>query len=158
MTDANCIFCRIASGEIPCAKVYEDEYVLAFLDLAPVHPGHTLVIPKTHDKDMLEVPAELGTAVFAAIQKVAAAVLEATGAQGFNVMQNNRLAAGQTVFHIHWHIIPRFEGDGLDMWAQGKTLTERPCSRWPQRWRRAFNQTVFRGTAGGYYEQGAHQS
>jgi histidine triad (HIT) family protein len=120
MTDANCIFCRIASGEIPCAKVYEDEHVLAFLDLAPVHPGHTLVIPKTHHKDMLEVPAELGTAVFAALRKVAAAVLEATGAQGFNVMQNNRLAAGQTVFHIHWHIIPRFEGDGLEMWAQGK--------------------------------------
>ena len=116
---SNCIFCRIASGEIPCAKVYEDEYVLAFLDLAPVHPGHTLVIPKMHYKDMLEVPAELGTAVFAAIQKVAAAVLEATGAQGFNVMQNNRLAAGQTVFHIHWHIIPRFEDDGLKMWEQG---------------------------------------
>ena len=119
MTDANCIFCRIASGEIPCAKVYEDEHVLAFLDLAPVHPGHTLVIPKTHHKDMLEVPAELGTAVFAALRKVAAAVLEATGAQGFNVMQNNRLAAGQTVFHIHWHIIPRFDDDGLNMWEQG---------------------------------------
>jgi histidine triad (HIT) family protein len=120
MTDANCIFCRIATGDIPCAKIYEDDNVLAFLDLAPVHPGHTLVIPKDHYKDMLEVPAELGTAVFAALQKVAGAVMKATGAQGFNVMQNNGLAAGQTMFHIHWHIIPRFDDDGLEMWAQGK--------------------------------------
>ena len=119
MTDANCIFCRIAKGEIPCAKIYEDDNVLAFLDLAPVHYGHTLVIPKSHHKDMLEVPSELGSAVFAALQKVAAAVMKATGAQGFNVMQNNGLAAGQTVFHIHWHIIPRFEDDGLNMWEQG---------------------------------------
>ena len=119
MTDANCIFCRIAKGEIPCAKIYEDDNVLAFLDLAPVHHGHTLVIPKSHYKDMLEVPNELGTHVFAALQKVAAAVMKATGAMGFNVMQNNGLAAGQTVFHIHWHIIPRFENDGLMMWEQG---------------------------------------
>ena len=119
MTDANCIFCRIANGEIPCAKIYEDDNVLAFLDLAPVHHGHTLVIPKSHYKDMLEVPSELGTHVFAALQKVAAAVMKATGAMGFNVMQNNGLAAGQTVFHIHWHIIPRFEDDGLNMWEQG---------------------------------------
>jgi len=120
MTDANCIFCRIATGDIPSAKIYEDENVLAFLDLAPVHPGHTLVIPKNHYKDMLEVPAELGPAVFAALQKVAGAVVKATGAQGFNIMQNNGLAAGQTMFHIHWHIIPRFDDDGLSMWAQGK--------------------------------------
>ena len=119
MTDANCIFCRIAKGEIPCAKIYEDDNVLAFLDLSPVHHGHTLVIPKNHYKDMLEVPAELGTAVFAALQKVAGAVMKATGAQGFNVMQNNGLAGGQTVFHIHWHIIPRFDNDGLEMWKQG---------------------------------------
>ena len=119
MTDANCIFCRIANGEIPCAKIYEDDNVLAFLDLAPVHHGHTLVIPTSHYKDMLEVPNELGTYVFAALQKVAAAVMKATGAMGFNVMQNNGLAAGQTVFHIHWHIIPRFEDDGLMMWEQG---------------------------------------
>ena len=119
MTDANCIFCRIAKGEIPCAKVYEDENVLAFLDLAPVHPGHTLVIPKEHYRDMLEFPAGMGSAIFAAVQKVAAAVVKATGAQGFNIMQNNGIAAGQTMFHIHWHIIPRFDNDGLEMWKQG---------------------------------------
>ena len=119
MSEEKCIFCLIASGDIPSAKVYEDDTVLAFLDLSPVHPGHTLVIPKKHYKDMLEVPSELGTAVFAALKKVGAAVVKATGATGFNVMQNNGLSAGQTMFHIHWHIIPRFDGDGLGVWEQG---------------------------------------
>ena len=119
MSEEKCIFCLIASGDIPSAKVYEDDTVLAFLDLSPVHPGHTLVIPKKHYKDMLEVPSELGTAVFAALKKVGAAVVKATGATGFNVMQNNGLSAGQTMFHIHWHIIPRFDGDGLGAWEQG---------------------------------------
>lgn len=120
MSEEKCIFCLIAKGEIPCAKVYEDDSVLAFLDLSPVHPGHTLVIPKEHYKDMLHVPCELGTAVFSALKKVGAAVMGATGASGFNVMQNNGLSAGQTMFHIHWHIIPRFDGDGLGAWEQGK--------------------------------------
>ena len=119
MPEENCIFCRIANGEIPSAKVYEDESVVAFLDLSPVHAGHTLVVPKTHVKDALEFPAGLAPAVASAIQKVAKALVAATGAQGFNVMQNNGVAAGQTIFHIHWHIIPRFDGDGLEMWRQG---------------------------------------
>lgn len=119
MSEEKCIFCLIARGDIPCAKVYEDESVLAFLDLSPVHPGHTLVIPKAHYKDMLEVPCELAPAVFSALKKVGAAVMKATGATGFNVMQNNGLSAGQTMFHIHWHIIPRFDGDGLGAWEQG---------------------------------------
>ena len=120
MSEEKCIFCLIAKGEIPCAKVYEDDSVLAFLDLSPVHPGHTRVIPKEHYKYMLHVPCELGTAVFSALKKVGAAVMSATGASGFNVMQNNGLSAGQTMFHIHWHIIPRFDGDGLGVWEQGK--------------------------------------
>ena len=120
MTEEKCIFCRIANGDIPCAKVYEDDTVLAFLDLSPVHPGHTLIIPKKHYKDMLEVSCEIAPAVFQALQKVGGAVMKATGATGFNVMQNNGLSAGQTMFHIHWHIIPRFDGDGLGAWEQGK--------------------------------------
>lgn len=120
MSEETCIFCLIAKGEIPCAKVYEDDSILAFLDLSPVHPGHTLVIPKEHYKDMLHVPCELGSAVFSALKKVGSAVMRATGASGFNVMQNNGSAAGQAVFHIHWHIIPRFDGDNLGMWEQGK--------------------------------------
>ena len=119
MTEEKCIFCRIANGDIPCAKVYEDDTVLAFLDLSPVHPGHTLIIPKKHYKDMLEVSCEIAPAVFRALQKVGGAVMKATGATGFNIMQNNGLSAGQTMFHIHWHIIPRFDGDGLGAWKQG---------------------------------------
>ena len=120
MSEEKCIFCLIAKGEIPCAKVYEDDSVLAFLDLSPVHPGHTLVIPKAHYRDMLEAPVSLAPAVFSALRKVGAAVMKATGATGFNIMQNNGLSAGQTMFHIHWHIIPRVEGDGLGAWEQGK--------------------------------------
>ncbi len=119
MPEDSCIFCRIAHGEIPCAKVYEDESALAFLDLAPVCPGHALIIPKTHYANMLEFPSELAPGVFSALQKVSAAVMEATGAAGINIMQNNGLAAGQTIFHVHWHVIPRFENDGLSMWPQG---------------------------------------
>lgn len=120
MSEETCIFCLIAKGKIPCAKVYEDDRILAFLDLSPVHPGHTLVIPKEHYKDMLHVPCELGPAIFSALKKVGSAVMSATGASGFNIMQNNGSSAGQAVFHIHWHIIPRFDGDNLSMWEQGK--------------------------------------
>ncbi len=119
MQAEDCVFCRIADGRIPAAKVYEDEDVAAFLDLSPVHPGHTLVIPKKHYKDVLEFPSELAPAVFSAIKKIAGALISATGASGINVLQNNGPAAGQSVFHIHWHVIPRFEKDGLELWPQG---------------------------------------
>ena len=143
MSEEKCIFCLIAKGEIPCAKVYEDDCVLAFLDLSPVHPGHTLVIPKTHYKDMLEVSCDIAPAVFAALKKVGAAVMKATGASGFNVMQNNGLSAGQTMFHIHWHIIPRFDGDGLGVWEQGNILTPQPCRPWLTRWPRAWKSNPY---------------
>ena len=119
MSEEKCIFCLIANGDIPCAKVYEDDVVLAFLDLSPVHPGHTLVIPKKHYKDMLEVSCDIAPAVFSALKKLGAAVMTATGATRLNVMQKNGLTAGKTMFHIHWHIIPRFDGDGLGVWEQG---------------------------------------
>ena len=119
MTDNDCIFCRIVRGEIPCAKIYEDEAVLAVLDLGPVRPGHTLVVPKAHCAHLLETPDDLAPALFAALKKVGRAVMAATGATGFNVLQNNFPAAGQAVFHIHWHVIPRTEDDGLTLWPQG---------------------------------------
>ncbi len=123
MSEQSCIFCRIAEGDIPCSKIYEDDIVLAFLDIAPVHPGHALLIPKIHFANLLEFPSELAPAIISALKKVGAAVMDATGASAFNVMQNNGFAAGQTVFHIHWHIIPRFDGDGLVMWPQGNYVT-----------------------------------
>ncbi|MBQ4125469.1 MAG: HIT family protein [Desulfovibrio sp.] len=117
---ADCIFCMIAEGKIPSSKIYESDTVYAFLDLNPVHKGHTLIIPKKHAKDLLRLPPELGRDVVDAMQKVGRAVMEATGADGFNVVQNNGRAAGQEVEHVHWHVIPRFDGDGLAFWPQTK--------------------------------------
>lgn len=114
----DCIFCKIAAGEIPCAKVYESETCLAFLDIAPVNEGHVLVLPKAHHPTMLDVPSELGGDLFEAMTAVGKALMQVTGADGFNVMQNNHEAAGQLVHHLHFHMIPRFEDDGLKLWPQ----------------------------------------
>jgi histidine triad (HIT) family protein len=92
---------------------------VAFLDLGPVRPGHTLVVPKAHYANLLETPSSLAPSLLKVCKAVGAALMRATGATGFNVLQNNFPSAGQTVFHTHWHIIPRVEGDGLIHWAQG---------------------------------------
>ncbi len=104
----DCIFCAIAAGEIPCFKVYEDELVLAYLDINPATRGHTLVIPKEHSAGMLDTPPERLQEIVVRVQKVAAHLKSVLGCDGFNVVQNNGLAAGQTVFHLHFHIIPRY--------------------------------------------------
>ena len=119
MTDQNCIFCKIVAGEIPCAKVYETGNVLAFLDIAPVNRGHALVIPKEHHPQLWDLPGGLGDDLLKALQRVGKAVMAATGAAGVNVMMNNHEAAGQIVMHAHFHLIPRFEDDGLRLWPQG---------------------------------------
>ncbi len=116
----DCIFCKIAKGEIPCSKVYENDKVLAFLDIAPVNKGHVLVIPKEHYKDLLAMPDNVLAEVAKVGKKVAKAVMKVTGAAGFNLGQNNGKTAGQVVMHFHLHIIPRFEDDGLTLWPQGK--------------------------------------
>ena len=113
MAESECIFCRIVNGDIPCAKVYEDDAIIAFLDLGPMTRGHTLVVPKKHCANLLEFSAEDAPELISALQKVGSAVMRATGAKGFHVLQNNFPAAGQTVFHLHWHVIPRSEGDGI---------------------------------------------
>lgn len=113
-----CIFCKIVAGEIPCAKIYESETCIAFLDIAPVNKGHALVLPKAHHPQIWDVPASLGQGLTQALAEVGAAVKEATGADGLNIMQNNLEAAGQLVPHVHFHLIPRFEDDGLKLWAQ----------------------------------------
>jgi histidine triad (HIT) family protein len=116
----DCIFCKIAKGEIPCAKLYENEHVLAFLDLAPVNKGHALVIPKKHHQDLLDMPEKLFEEVGKAAKKIAEAMILATGAEGFNIGQNNGKASGQIVMHFHLHVIPRFETDGLKPWPHKK--------------------------------------
>lgn len=116
MPDADCIFCKIVKGDIPCAKVYESEDLLAFLDIAPVVPGHVLVIPKAHHVNLFDLPEALGSRLFAALAPIGTAVMAATGATGLNVQVNNNAAAGQMVFHAHVHLIPRRDGDGLQLW------------------------------------------
>lgn len=113
-----CIFCGIVQGRIPCAQVYETDTVLAFLDIAPVHPGHVLVIPKAHHPTIADLPTALGTDLFLAMQRVSGAILRAVNAAGLNVMMNNHRAAGQLVDHAHFHLIPRHENDGLQLWPQ----------------------------------------
>ncbi|MBG0791023.1 MAG: HIT family protein [Desulfovibrionaceae bacterium] len=118
--DSECIFCKIIAGDIPCAKVYESESCLAFLDIAPVNAGHALVLPKGHYPTLMDIPAELGSDLLRALSSVGRAVMEATGADGLNLMQNNYEAAGQLVHHAHYHLIPRFSDDGLRLWPQSR--------------------------------------
>ena len=110
----NCVFCAIAAGEIPCFKVYEDDLVLAYLDINPFAEGHTLVIPKAHTTGLLDTPEETLAALLARVKKVAAHLKTALGCDGFHILQNNGAAAGQTVGHIHFHIVPRREGDPIE--------------------------------------------
>ena len=112
MKDANCIFCKIANGEIPSRTVFEDEQFRVFLDLGPATKGHALVVPKDHYKDLFAVPADVLSAAILTAQKVGAQLKEKLHADGMNLVQNNGAAAGQTVMHYHLHVIPRTEGDG----------------------------------------------
>lgn len=109
---SDCIFCKIVRGELPCAKLYEDDDVLAFMDIGPVIKGHALVIPKAHHDPITNVPLALLGKVMAAVQKIAQAQLDGLGADGVNVHQTNGAAAGQVVWHVHFHVIPRFNHDG----------------------------------------------
>lgn len=109
----DCVFCAIAEGEIPSFKLYEDDQVLAYLDINPFSKGHTLVIPKVHSTGLLDTDDRVLAEIVGKVKKVAAHVVSTLGAGGFNVLQNNGEAAGQTVRHVHFHIIPRWNGDPL---------------------------------------------
>jgi histidine triad (HIT) family protein len=112
--DEQCIFCKIVRGDIPCAKVFENEHVLAFLDISQVTKGHTLVIPKVHKKDLYELTPEIAGHLFEAVPGIAQAIKEQFEPAGLNILNNNGEAAGQTVFHYHMHLLPRYgEGDGF---------------------------------------------
>lgn len=116
----SCIFCKIVAGEIPSFKVYEDEGVYAFLDIAPVNYGHTLVVTKKHYANMEEIPEEELCRLIKAVKKVGKALKDGLGAAGYNIGENNDPVAGQVVPHIHFHVIPRRIDDGLKLWPQGK--------------------------------------
>ncbi|MHB8068582.1 MAG: HIT family protein [Desulfobaccales bacterium] len=115
----DCIFCIIAAGKIPSTKVMETPRVLAFLDISPVNYGHTLVIPKEHYQNLLDLPDDLWTEIGRAARQVARALQTAVHARGFNLGMNNFEAAGQEVFHAHLHVIPRHTHDGLHLFPQG---------------------------------------
>lgn len=118
---SDCVFCRIIQGQIPGVKVFEDESVVAILDINPITRGHTLVLPKAHHETLVDLPAEALQATVRAVQRVAPAVLRGVGADGFNVLQNNHRCAGQAIPHVHFHVIPRKIGDGVRyQWNPGK--------------------------------------
>ncbi|HAS84522.1 MAG TPA: HIT family protein [Candidatus Yonathbacteria bacterium] len=120
----DCLFCKIIAGEIPSTKVYEDDTVLAFLDIHPVNIGHTLVIPKTHHANLYETPDDDLAHMIAVVKKLSIAVKGALSADGINIEMNNDPVAGQIIFHTHLHIVPRFEGDGFTHWHGSRGYNE----------------------------------
>lgn len=111
----DCVFCRIVAGQIPATVVHEDEHTLAFMDIGQVNPGHVLVASKSHAADIFAIDEQLAGAFFRATARVARAVNRAFAPQGVTLYQANGKAAGQTVFHFHVHVVPRYEGDGIDL-------------------------------------------
>lgn len=120
----DCIFCKIASGEIPSATLYEDERFRVILDVNPASKGHTLILPKEHAKDLYELPDETASKALVLAKEMASKIAAALDCDGLNLVQNNGEIAGQTVFHFHMHLIPRYKDDQVKMgWKPGK-LTE----------------------------------
>ncbi len=120
MSDEQTIFGKIIDGEIPCHKVYEDDHVLAFLDVGPLSKGHTLVIPKERKAHLHELSDDSAAAIGRVLPRLCRAVMKATGAGAYNVLQNNGAAAHQVVMHVHFHIIPKFDEEGLGIgWNAG---------------------------------------
>ncbi|PEJ60738.1 HIT family protein [Bacillus sp. AFS002410] len=114
--DTNCIFCKIVEGSIPASKVYEDDDVLAFLDLSQVTKGHTLVIPKDHTENIFEMSEDTASTYFRKVPLIANAMKEAFNVEGVNIINNSGEVSGQTVFHYHMHILPRYgKNDGFDV-------------------------------------------
>lgn len=121
----NCIFCKIANGEIPSYTIYEDETFRVILDLNPASPGHMLILPKQHYENLYELPEETAAAAMVLAKRLAAAAREALHPDGLNIIQNNGAAAGQSVMHYHLHVIPRYKGVGsFEPW-EGKKATEK---------------------------------
>lgn len=121
MRDDACIFCKIAAGEIPSKTLYEDEEFRVILDLGPATKGHALILPKNHYRNLFELPEDQAEKVIVLAKKMALQMREKLHCDGFNLVQNNEEVAGQTVFHFHMHLIPRYRGDGQAIgWRPGK--------------------------------------
>jgi histidine triad (HIT) family protein len=119
--DPHCIFCKIIQGQIPSAKVVETSQAVAFLDIHPVNRGHTLLLPRAHHLGLADLPEEIAAHLGSLLPRLCRAVSSATGAIGLNIVMNNGRVAGQTIDHVHWHIIPRFKDDPVNWaWPQGE--------------------------------------
>ncbi|MCM1040004.1 MAG: HIT family protein [Ruminococcus sp.] len=125
MRDDNCIFCKIASGDIPSKTIYEDEEFRVILDLGPATKGHALILPKDHYKNLYELPEDTASHVILLAKKMVSQMTEKLDCDGFNLVQNNGEAAGQTVAHFHMHLIPRYKNDGQKIgWTPGEPTQE----------------------------------
>ena len=125
MKDQNCIFCKIAGGDIPSATLYEDEDFKVILDLGPATKGHALILPKEHYADLYEIDDEVLAKAYKLAKKMVTVLTDVLECDGYNVIQNNKEVAGQTVFHFHIHLIPRYKGDGSGIsWTPGKLTDE----------------------------------
>ena len=120
----NCIFCKIANGEIPSATIYEDDDFRVILDLNPAAKGHSLILPKSHAANIHDLPDELVGKAMILAKRMAGKMTQKLGCSGMNILQNNGVSAGQTVFHFHMHLIPRYDADGLGIGWKPSPLTE----------------------------------
>jgi histidine triad (HIT) family protein len=134
----SCIFCKIAQKQVPSSLVYEDEKTVAFLDIRPLNEGHTLVIPKEHYVNIFDIPKELICYIHGVTKKVAQAVEKATHADGISIIQQNGEAAGQEIFHLHVHVIPRFEGQKLPRLSELSEADREQLSRTAEKIRQHF--------------------
>ena len=135
MRDDKCIFCKIANGEIPSATLYEDEDFRVILDLGPATKGHALILPKNHFANLFEIPEDMDAKAFILAKKIAKKMKDVFGCDGVNIVQNNGVAAGQTVFHFHIHLIPRYEGDQAGVTWKPGTLTDEQREEILQKWK-----------------------
>lgn len=135
---SSCLFCRIVAGEIPSYSILETETMIAFLDIFPTSPGHTLVVPKTHTPTMMETDDALLADWIQTTKRVAQVIKTATQADGINIMQNNGEAAGQVIHHLHMHVIPRYLNDGLKHWS-GHPIDKEEGSLFAERLRMMLN-------------------
>ena len=125
MREENCIFCKIAAGDIPSATLYEDEDFRVILDIEPASKGHALILPKEHYANLYELDDELASKALVLAKKMITKLTDILGCDGYNVVQNNGPAAGQTVFHFHMHLIPRYKDDTVKVgWKPGKLTDE----------------------------------
>ena len=125
MKDENCIFCKLAAGDIPSATIYEDDDFRVILDLGPASKGHALILPKEHYRNLFDIDEEVAAKAMILAKKMVNKLKPVLGCDGYNIVQNNEECAGQTVFHFHMHLIPRYEGDNVGLgWKCGELTDE----------------------------------